>query len=1045
MAWSGGLFGRLYSWSADKIAGINILASRMDGECDNFRQGIEDTLHKGGQNSPTANLPMAGFRHTGVGVATARDQYAATSQVQDGTLSWVVAGGSADNITATYVPPIPALVNGMELKVRASTSNAGSAPVFSPSGLSAYPITKFGGQALSPGDIYGAGHELILKLDLANTRWELLNPGKALAISNDVVGFAQMANLATDRLIGRDTAGTGDPESIALDATLEFTGAGTIRRAALTGDVTASAGSNTMTLATSGVTAATYGSATQVPQVTFDAKGRATGAGNVSIQIAESQVTNLVSDLAAKQPLDAELTALAGLVSAADQLPYFTGAGTASLTTLSAFARTLIDDVDASTMRSTLGLVIGTNVQAFDAELAALAGLTSAADALPYFTGSGTASTTTLSSFMRTVLDDASAASAAATLSVLPLSGGTLTGALTLAGDAASALQATTLQQVQAIAGTGLNVHPSVTLATTANITLSGEQTIDGVLTSSTRILVKDQTTAAQNGPYITSAGAWTRATDADTAAENSKGSYYFVNSGTTNGKTAWYQTSNTVVTLGTDAITFQQFSAAQTYTASNGVVLSGSNFSGVVANTARLTVGASGFDLATTAVGAGSYGSASAVATFTVDAYGRLTAAGNSSIAIAESQVTNLVSDLAAKQPLDSELTALAGLVSAADQVPYFTGSGTAALASFTSFGRTLVSSAAASNARSSLGLVIGTDVQAQDSELSAIAGLVSAADMLPYFTGAGTASLATYTAFARTLDDDPDAATARSTLGLVIGTNVQAFDGTLNALAGLTITADSLTIGTGADAFTQTAFGANTFPAKSSAGALTAKTITDFGLSLVDDADATTARSTLGLVIGSNVQAYDAELAAIAGLTSAADLVPLFTGSGTATTMSVTAAARTVLDDASVSAMLSTLGGLALAGGTMTGDLVLSSAGPGSVYSAGFRGVPQNIQNGNYTFVLADAGNHVIHTSATAGHVYTIPANASVAFPIGTAITIVNTNGSASISVAITTDTLRRGDGTAGTGTRTVGADRICTIIKTAATEWYISGSFS
>jgi hypothetical protein len=75
------------------------------------------------------------------------------------------------------------------------------------------------------------------------------------------------------------------------------------------------------------------------------------------------------------------------------------------------------------------------------------------------------------------------------------------------------------------------------------------------------------------------------------------------------------------------------------------------------------------------------------------------------------------------------------------------------------------------------------------------------------------------------------------------------QPLDATLTALAGLTIAANSLTVGTGADAFSQTTFAANTFPARASTGSLTAKTITDFGLSLVDDADASAGRTTLGL----------------------------------------------------------------------------------------------------------------------------------------------------------------------------------------------------
>ncbi len=204
--------------------------------------------------------------------------------------------------------------------------------------------------------------------------------------------------------------------------------------------------------------------------------------------------------------------------------------------------------------------------------------------------------------------------------------------------------------------------------------------------------------------------------------------------------------------------------------------------------------------------------------------------------------------------QAYDADLAAIAGLTSAADRLPYFTGAGAAALATFTAFGRSLVDDADAATARTTLGLVIGTNVQAYDAELNALAGLTSAADQLPYFTGSGLASLTSFTAFGRSLVDDADAATARTTLGLVIGTNVQAYDTELAALAGLTSAADRLPYFTGA-------------------GTAALATFTTFGRSLVDDADAAAAQATLGLVIGTNVQAYDADLSTIAGLTPTTD----------------------------------------------------------------------------------------------------------------------------------------------------------------------------
>jgi hypothetical protein len=120
-----------------------------------------------------------------------------------------------------------------------------------------------------------------------------------------------------------------------------------------------------------------------------------------------------------------------------------------------------------------------------------------------------------------------------------------------------------------------------------------------------------------------------------------------------------------------------------------------------------------------------------------------------------------------------------------------------------------------------------------------------------------------------------------------------------------------------------------------------------------------------------------------------------------------------------------------------TLEASNSVNDTGAIAATSVGFRGIPQNSRTSGYTLALTDAGKHI---SITTGNV-TIPANSSVAFPIGTTIVIYNNSGSTQ-TIGITTDTLRLA-GTATTGTRTIAQRGVATCIKVASTEWVITGN--
>lgn len=107
------------------------------------------------------------------------------------------------------------------------------------------------------------------------------------------------------------------------------------------------------------------------------------------------------------------------------------------------------------------------------------------------------------------------------------------------------------------------------------------------------------------------------------------------------------------------------------------------------------------------------------------------------------------------------------------------------------------------------------------------------------------------------------------------------------------------------------------------------------------------------------------------------------------------------------------------------------------------GFRTIPQNSKSAAYTTVLADSGKHILHPSAdTTARVFTIDSNANVAYPVGTAVTIVNEDSAGALTIAITSDTLLYA-ATGGTGSRTCAATCVVTLIKITTTKWIIAGT--
>jgi hypothetical protein len=456
-----------------------------------------------------------------------------------------------------------------------------------------------------------------------------LNTNITLELTNDLLTPGSSKYYGTDNLGDRGwytLTGGGSVSSVALTMPADFvvtgspiTTTGTFgityntqgQRKVFIGPTSGADATPTFRLLVAGdlpstaVTASSYGSATASPTFTVDAQGRLTAAADVTITPSFSSITS-------------KPTTLAG---------YGITDGVINTTTITA-GTGLSGGGDLSTNR-TISLA------------------NTAVSAASY--GS--------SSVVATFTVDAQGRLTAAsntTIDAVTLTTGTISTAPTNANDIANKLYVDSIAQ-------GLNFHAACNYATTsandytvtynngtsgvgATLTNAGVLAafaVDGVTLTSgdigDRILIKNQTNAAYNGVYtLTTLGsgsvAWvlTRATDFDSSGTGvgqiDAGDFMLVLSGTANANTSWVQQTQLPIVVGTTALVFTQFGAPVLYTAGTGLTLAGSQFS-----------------ITNTAVTANSYGSASSVATFTVNAQGQLTLAGSTAIAITNTQVSGL------------------------------------------------------------------------------------------------------------------------------------------------------------------------------------------------------------------------------------------------------------------------------------------------------------------------------------------------------------------------------------------------------------------